>query len=426
MRFEEEGELRRVLQRETLALEDVKFLFRHTRNREDDPERIAYANSVLSEAGDYLRPYELRALIRADIAEAEAAVEVARNKAFFSRLAALLPTLLGFFEDRRNLPGILHCIDECHNDFRFAAASPRRDRQAREKKEVLREADEAAVRAATALEGAKRLVEIEYDRYHEAYYSTSDAPRPEWRGFLKKLIEDLSMCSGILEIMGAKVDLSPKRDPFTLIHLSGNDQRTSVVEAAYHMSVDWNGPTLVTTPGSQFSTLCSLLFEAVSGKADESLSGAINRYARSDDRRLWDLEGEAMENEEDNFLIEKQKMKACARQIELCRALQNTPDLSAIAKELLQKRIDWEQQNQKMASETYGPRQVYIENYNSEQLYKLIEPIVDGLDSTMLEKLCNEEPSTDGLCSVAFEVLTGSDISVGKARRSGRSTNVDM
>ncbi|WP_171257875.1 hypothetical protein, partial [Acinetobacter baumannii] len=86
----------------------------------------------------------------------------------------------------------------------------------------------------------------------------------------------------------------------------------------------------------------------------------INRYARSDDRRLWDLEGEAMENEEDNFLIEKQKMKACARQIELCRALQNTPDLSAIAKELLQKRIDWEQQNQKMASETYGPRQVYI------------------------------------------------------------------
>jgi hypothetical protein len=99
MRFEGEGELWRVLKRETLALEDVKFLFRRTGNREDDPERIAYANSVLPDAGDYLRPYELRALIRADISETEAAVEVARNKAFFSRLAGLLPTLLGFFED---------------------------------------------------------------------------------------------------------------------------------------------------------------------------------------------------------------------------------------------------------------------------------------------------------------------------------------
>jgi hypothetical protein len=62
MSSEGDSELRRVLQRETLALEDVKFLFRHTRNRKDDSERIAYANSVLPEAGDYLRPYELRAL----------------------------------------------------------------------------------------------------------------------------------------------------------------------------------------------------------------------------------------------------------------------------------------------------------------------------------------------------------------------------
>jgi hypothetical protein len=91
------------------------------------------------------------------------------------------------------------------------------------------------------------------------------------------------------------------------------------------MSADWSGSELVTTPGSQFATLCSLLFEAVSGNADESFSGAINRYARSDDRRLWDIEGEEIEDEDDNFLIEKQNMKACTRQIEICRALQNTP-----------------------------------------------------------------------------------------------------
>ncbi len=420
MRFEEEDGLWRILQRQTLTLEDVKFLFKHTRNREDDPERIAYANSLLHEAGDYLRPYELRALLRADVSETEAVVALAQNKAFFSRLVWLLPSLLGFFEHRQNLAGILHCIDECHNDFHATAASPRRDRQARETKELINVACEATVRAATTLESATRLIEIEYDRYHEAYY-----PKHEGPSSLKKLIEELRMCSGVLEIMGAKVDLSPKRDPFTLLFLSGNDQRTLVVESAYHMSTDWKGPKLVTTPGSQFATLCSLLFEAVSGKTDESLSGAINRYARSDDRRLWDIEGEEMEEEDDNFLIENETMKGCTRQIELCKALKNAPGLSTMGRTLLQMRIDWEQQNYKEASETYGPRQVYIENYNSEQFYKLIAPIVERLDSDKVEKLCAEGLSGDGLSAIAFEALTGSDISVGQARRSGRGTDID-
>src|SRR4051812_44096355 len=65
-----------------------------------------------------------------------------------------------------------------------------------------------------------------------------------------------------------------------------------------------DGPKLVTTPGSDFSTLCSLLFEAVSGNADEGLAGAINRYARSEDRKRWDREGEEEQDPEDNFLVE--------------------------------------------------------------------------------------------------------------------------
>jgi hypothetical protein len=106
MRFKSNDELWRYLQQETLTLEDVKFLFRRTGNREDDPERIAYANSLLPEAGDFLRPYELRALLRAEISEAEAAIELAGNKAFFSRLVVLLPSLLSFFKRRRRPPAL--------------------------------------------------------------------------------------------------------------------------------------------------------------------------------------------------------------------------------------------------------------------------------------------------------------------------------
>src|SRR4051812_357080 len=91
---------------------------------------------------------------------------------------------------------------------------------------------------------------------------------------------------------------------------SENDQRTDLVENVYHMCTMWDGPKLVTTP------LCSLMFEAATGNSDEGLAGAINRYARSNDRRQWDLEGEN-ENYDDNFWIEKNQMVQSSKVIEL-------------------------------------------------------------------------------------------------------------
>jgi hypothetical protein len=423
MRFKQESKLWRTLTEEALTLEDVKALFKLAGHREDDPDRVAYANSLVPEAGDYLRPYELRALIRADISETEAAVETARHKAFFSRLVELLPSLLEFFETRENLAGLLYHIDDCHNEFLHTATSPRRDRQARQTKEMLTQAREATDRAAAALESTKKIVDSGYAAYSAACYGDTEPSRERPR--FEKLLEELRLCSGVFEIMAAMVDLSPTRDPFTLLHLSGNDQRTLVVESAYHMTVDWKGPKLVTTPGSQFAILCSLLFEAVSGTADESLSGAINRYARSDDRRVWETEGEELEDEDDNFQIEKQIMSGCNRQIDICKALQNSPGLSALAESLLLMRIDWEQQNHERAKETYGPRQVYVENYNREQVAELFAPILSRLDPKKLETLYSDGLTTNGLSALAHEMLTGSDISVGKARRSGRLPDVD-
>lgn len=423
MRLKQESELWHALTQEALTLEDVKALFRLTEHREDDPERIAYANSLVPEAGDYLRPYELRALLRADISETKAALETSRHKAFFSRLVELLPSLLGFFESRENLAGLLYHIDDCYNEFLHAATSPRRDRQARQTKEMLTAAREATDRAAAALESTKKIVDGAFAAYSTAYYAGTKPGRE--RPGLEELVEELRICSGVLEVMAAMVNLSPTRDPFTLLYLSGNDQRTLVVQAAYHMSVDWKGPKLVTTPGSQFAILCSLLFEAVSGTANESLSGAINRYARSDDRRMWETEGEELEDEGDNFLIEKQIMSSCNRQIDICKALQTSSGLSTMAKTLLQMRIDWTQQDYKRANETYGPRQVYLENYNREQIAEQFAPILSLLDSKKLETLYAEGLTTNGLSAFALEMLTGSDISVGKARRSGLLPDVD-
>jgi hypothetical protein len=404
--FLDEDDLERILRREELTLDDVKVVLRSVRYGEQDAERIAYADTLLREAGDYLPSYTLSALVRADITEDEAALYLERNKAFFSRLVELLPSLVSFFNSRSNLRGILSMIDDCHNDFYAAAASPRKDRQLRETKELITNALKTALEAAEALEGAKRHFDIEFDRYRELYYSSVERPR-----YIGELIDELRMCSGVLEIVNTTADQNPER-----LFLSGNDKRTTVVEWAYHMCTMWDGPKLVTTPGSQFAALCSLLFEAVSGGADESLSGAINRYARSDVRKKWDEEGDEMEEDEnDNFVSQKRAMKVSMREIALCEALQSTTELSTMAKNLLLMRINGERRKYDEARSKYGPRQVYIDQLNPEQLGAIFAEAISRLSPEKMEKLSTQVGKS----------RADLDISLGEARRSAREQDFD-
>ncbi|KAG0632532.1 hypothetical protein HOY80DRAFT_1067993, partial [Tuber brumale] len=236
------------------------------------------------------------------------------------------------------------------------------DRQTRETKERLAKAIKASLNAARAIEEAKRFLEIEFDQFREVY-----RPYGERQRHLDELIDELRMYSGVVEIVDAVVDLGPQ-GPFRSLHLSGNDARTTLVEYAYHMCTMWDGPKLVTTPGSQFSDLCSLLFEAVTGQAEESLSGAINRYARSDERIQWDQEGQEEDDEDDNFVSQKRRMSASHRDIRLYTAVGRHPGLSQMAKTLLALRLQSEVDRYQKAKNAHGPNQVYFSQMNTDQI----------------------------------------------------------
>jgi hypothetical protein len=181
----------------------------------------------------------------------------------------------------------------------------------------------------------------------------------------------------------------------------------------------WDGPKLVTTPASDFATLCSLLFEAVSGRSDESLAGAINRYARSEDRRRWDEEGIEMEEaENDNFAVEKLTMKVCTEEITLCRALLQEASLSDMARDLLLARTNHEQRRYDQAFSTYGPRQVLLSHLNSEQLDNILIEAASCLNLEKIAKIDEQISSRKSLAQV--------DIELGKARRSVGRRRVDL
>jgi hypothetical protein len=199
----------------------------------------------------------------------------------------------------------------------------------------------------------------------------------------------------------------------------GNDQRTTVVEWAYHMCTMWDGPKLVTTPGSDFAALCSLLFEAVSGRSDEGLAGAINRYARSEERKQWDREGEGEdERDNDNFLSEKNTMRSSEEEVELCKVLLQEPSLSDMAKVLLHTRMKHEQHSYEVARTTYGPRQVYPSQLNEEQWNNMLMEAVSRLKPEQVEKL--DEEIASGKSSAAL------DIELGQQRRSDRRPRIDV
>jgi signal recognition particle subunit SEC65 len=356
----EDQDIARILASEDPTFNEIRTLMRGCRYAHGRDEKFEYADSLLPEASDYLRPYTLRALVRADITEDEAASHLEQSKMFYRRLASLLPAIMKFFSKDaklRNPRGLVMAIDDCHNEFQATSNAARRDRQIRETKEKLTRAAGLARDSASALNDAADHFQYEYSRYRDIYYP----PAPGPARFLSDLIGELQMCAGVLDIMHEIADIKPKD-----LFVYGNDQRTDLVESVYHMCTMWDGPKLVTTPGSDFAGLCSLIFEAASGNSDEGLAGAINRFARSAERKQWDLEGEN-EDDAENFQTEKNQMTYSAKTIELCKNVLQKPNLSDMAHLLLNLRIKYEEGQYEDARIRYGPRQVYISQMNQEQ-----------------------------------------------------------
>jgi hypothetical protein len=218
----------------------------------------------------------------------------------------------------------------------------------------------------------------------------------------------LRMCSGIIEVVNATADVKPKR-----LFLYGNDQRTNLVEWAYHMCTMWDGPKLVTTPNSDFATFCSLLFEAVSGKSDEALAGAIARYARSEERKEWDRSGEDEDGKDnDNFMVQRWAITRTSEEIELSKALLKNAALSDVAKVVLYARILHEQKKQEEARTVYGPHQVYADQMNEDQHNKMLADLTSRMKPAHVKKL--DAQIASGKTRAALDIERGQQIRSGR------------
>lgn len=134
---------------------------------------------------------------------------------------------------------------------------------------------------------------------------------------LDELVHEINYLKFVAELMLYRDQIGDQS-----FHVGDNRARTHIVKHAYEMSLQFGSPKLTTTPGSDFSLLCSLLFELATGISDESLAGAINKFSRSTERQQIDRnedmfryensdEGMA-ERESDNFADVKSEAETLA------------------------------------------------------------------------------------------------------------------
>jgi hypothetical protein len=201
-------------------------------------------------------------------------------------------------KSEQDLKRLIHLIDDSFHDFPIKA--PRRDRALRDAISEIKKAQKSLLDAAAAMSALNSAVTHDMDDFLDSYLEGTSRSSSSQK--FDSFLEQLQLRSEILEIC-----LFRAQSEEGYLILSDNQTKKRVVTTAYDLCSWHEGPRLVTTPGSDFSMVCSLLYEIVGGKpTNEGLAGAINRFARSRERREKDeheIEHQRdLDNSNDNFL----------------------------------------------------------------------------------------------------------------------------
>ena len=226
------------------------------------------ANEILKNSGDFLTQPDLERFIAAEISDTEVEAAITKRKAFVERAAYLLPSLLFFFGIRgeENLRSTLLKIDDCCHDFPIILKSPHEKKEKRQIKENVYKTKYYVKSLLNLLNDLRGDIDFEFDRHLQAVLETKNMKwHPESESY-HIFSHTLSLIPVILDIAMFKGEHDEG-----YIYKIGNKLSTHIVESAYRISL-WTGhPRLVTTPGADFSVVCSLLYELASGEQDVSL-----------------------------------------------------------------------------------------------------------------------------------------------------------
>lgn len=270
------------------------------------------AGKIIPEAAIYLHSMDLSWFVSGRGSDEEAQNAIRHRKAYITRAASLLPNLLSLFEvkSRGQFEPILRRIDEFCGDYPIIKAKPHEKKARKDIRTDIQRIMRSAQDLLDRLNESGRHIDIEFDHHKSAiarakgYDQFAHSFEP-FKADLQRLV------------LAGHIVLYREDAGNGGFIVTDNRTKFQVVECVYEISL-WQGtPAFVTTPGSDFGTACSLLYEIASGECDIGLAGAINRFAKSDKRKeifaeeqsfQWDNSDEGMRAyEADNFAAVKEQ-----------------------------------------------------------------------------------------------------------------------
>lgn len=296
-----------------------------------DERSVDYVERLLPGLAKFL-PSALDWVIRADMSLDEAAVRATQVRHRYERYIELLQPFLGYLKiGNSELQSVLLQIDDACADYHHHRVAGRRDANTRRTTSRYEKLSSTLGQAIAQLEEAEHDIDHEYGRAVSAYNRVvrlDDAtPLSEW---CFDLLTTLRLAQGAIDLSICELKTGSGKGRY----IPGNQVKMEIVEAAYHLATGYKGPEFVTTPGSDFSMFASLLFEMASGTHNESMAGAIRRFAVSDERREIDeyhLEYGPSRDEvqmADNFHHIRERGERAVKELRHYQAMIKRPDIS--------------------------------------------------------------------------------------------------
>ncbi|CDZ48816.1 hypothetical protein [Neorhizobium galegae] len=277
-------------------------------------ERIA-ASHISASAGKHLESWALLNFISAKYSEEELNAIIGTRKRLVSRLAIVLPSIIDIFQltDIHDISSAINQIYDCARDYPVIEKSQFSSQQRKKAVRGINSIIQLAEQLDEVLDQASRHVDSEFNHHKGAiarFYETEQ----ELRHIENLRRELMALC------FASRLTLYRDSVGERSFYVGDNKAKTHVVECAYRLALQFGAPALKTTPGSNFSNLCGLILELATGIPHESLAGAINKFARSPERREIDEEekiycyensDEGMEEyESDNFSSVKARIRS--------------------------------------------------------------------------------------------------------------------
>jgi hypothetical protein len=262
----------------------------------------------------YLTKWDINAIVSGELSETQVLERSRAYKDRCERIAALYPEIIRLFSKKTNF--VLRYTAERLNDLTHDFSHP--PLEGRRPDKVLRDKLRRGQKVKSTFKAALgELLSLSdslpefLTEFHQISWAIDSSDVSDSFDFPMNTLEVLQRQLGLVIIALDVIDFDLSSASPREFQRDNRLGKRDVVALAYDFHISCGGPPLVTTPGSEFSYLCSLLYELCTEKAGEGLAGAIIDFARGRQRREEDRYQEELKRDEeaylegDNFYIQR-------------------------------------------------------------------------------------------------------------------------